>query len=211
MRRARLVSVFAGTLAAALAGACGPKSISGPARPGQTLIVLLPDVETGATGRASVRNHSDSVELAAERDATLATANRRFGVATLSEPDVARLFGDALSALPPAPRRFVFYFLFESDQLIDESRALVPDVLTAVDERSAPDVVIVGHADSMGTPQANYELGLKRATMVRDLLVEAGLDVASIDVTSHGEAELLLKTPDQTPEQQNRRVEILVR
>jgi outer membrane protein OmpA-like peptidoglycan-associated protein len=63
----------------------------------------------------------------------------------------------------------------------------------------------------MGTPQANIELGLKRASMVRNLLVEAGLTPSAIEVTSHGEAELLVKTPNDTAEPRNRRVEIAVR
>ena len=39
----------------------------------------------------------------------------------------------------------------------------------------------------------------------------AGLDASTMDVTSLGEADLLIKTPDETPEPRNRRVEIAVR
>jgi outer membrane protein OmpA-like peptidoglycan-associated protein len=46
---------------------------------------------------------------------------------------------------------------------------------------------------------------------IRNLLTEAGLDASTIDVTSLGEADLLIKTPDETPEPRNRRVEIAVR
>jgi outer membrane protein OmpA-like peptidoglycan-associated protein len=63
----------------------------------------------------------------------------------------------------------------------------------------------------MGTQQANFDLGLKRALTVKALLVEAGLDAATLDVTSHGELDLLVKTPDETPEPRNRRVDIAVR
>ena len=63
----------------------------------------------------------------------------------------------------------------------------------------------------MGDPRANLALGLKRAISVRDILVEAGLAPSTIEVTSHGEADLLVKTPDNTPEPRNRRVEITVR
>jgi outer membrane protein OmpA-like peptidoglycan-associated protein len=63
----------------------------------------------------------------------------------------------------------------------------------------------------MGTPAANYELGMKRAMTVRALLVDAGLDPGLIEVSSLGEADLLVKTPDETPEPRNRRVDITVR
>jgi len=211
MTSARPLVVLLATLAATLTIACGPKHISAPTRPGESLIVLLPDSDASSTGRASVRNRSGSAELAAERDAALARANRGPRVGTLSEPDVTRLFGEALSALPPAPRHFTLYFLFESDELTDESRALLPEIQNTVKERSLPDIVVVGHTDTMGTPQANYELGLKRATTVRDLLVAAGFDGSTIDVTSHGEGDLMIRTPDETPEPRNRRVEITVR
>ena len=43
------------------------------------------------------------------------------------------------------------------------------------------------------------------------LLVQAGLDMAAIDVRSHGEAELLVPTADGVFEPRNRRVEVTVR
>jgi outer membrane protein OmpA-like peptidoglycan-associated protein len=74
-----------------------------------------------------------------------------------------------------------------------------------------PDVVVVGHTDTMGTLAANAELGMRRATMVRNMLIDAGLDATTIEVTSHGEGDLLVRTPDETPEPRNRRVEISVK
>jgi outer membrane protein OmpA-like peptidoglycan-associated protein len=52
---------------------------------------------------------------------------------------------------------------------------------------------------------------LKRATFVQRLLVTAGLDAAIIEVLSHGEADPAIKTPNNTAEPRNRRVEIVVR
>jgi outer membrane protein OmpA-like peptidoglycan-associated protein len=212
MTRAQTIVVPA-AIAAALTMACGPKQISTTATPpARALIALLPDPDTGVTGRASASTPLGSRDLKAARDSVLATANRQPGpVTTLSEADVQRIFGDALSALPPAPRRFTLFFRFESDELTDESRALVPEVLQTVKGRSFPDVVVVGHTDTMGTAAANVELGLKRARTVRDLLVQAGLDRSTIEVTSHGKADLMIRTPDETPEPRNRRVDITVR
>ena len=212
MTSARPIVIVLATLAAASVMACGAKRIAGPSRPGQDLIVLLPDSDSGSTGRARVSNQSGSADLDAQRDATHVAANQPPSpISTLSEADVERIFGDALSALPPAPRRFTLYFRFESDELTDESRALVPEIRTTVKERLVPEVAVVGHTDTMGAPEANIKLGLERAMTVRKLLVGAGLDASSIEVTSHGEADLLLQTADQTLEPRNRRVEIAVR
>jgi outer membrane protein OmpA-like peptidoglycan-associated protein len=201
------------TIAVVLAAGCSPKRVAQPTRPTPpTLIVLLPDPESGTTGRARVSNEFGSADLAAPRAATRVTADGPPGpVSTMSEADVKRLFGDALAALPPASRHFTLHFRFESDALTEESTALVPKILSTVKGLSVPEVVVVGHTDTMGDPRANLALGLKRAISVRDILVKAGLAPSTIEVTSHGEADLLVKTPDNTPEPRNRRVEITVR
>jgi outer membrane protein OmpA-like peptidoglycan-associated protein len=116
-----------------------------------------------------------------------------------------------LSALPMAPRQFTLYFLFESDTLTDESRALLPQILEAARTRPFPDVAVIGHTDTAGTSAGNFELGLRRANAIRSRLVEAGVDRALIDVTSHGEADLLVKTADEVADPRNRRVEITIR
>jgi outer membrane protein OmpA-like peptidoglycan-associated protein len=211
MRSVRPFGVWLAIVAVAIATACGPKRISTPIRPGQSLAVLLPDSDTKLTGDARVANAFGSVELAEERDAALATATNRPVLGTLTAADVQRIFGEALSALPPAPRNFTLFFRFESDELTDQSKALIPQILAAVKEHAVQDVVVIGHTDTMGTQQANYGLGLKRAMTVRNLLVDAGLNGSTIDVTSVGELDLLVKTPDETPEPRNRRVDIAVR
>ena len=195
----------------AIAAACGPKRINLPVRSGQTLTVILPDSDTRSTGDARVSNPLGSVDLEEERDAALAAAGQPPVLGTLTPEDVEKIFGDALSALPPAPQRFTLFFRFESDALTDESQALIPQILAAVKKHAVQDVVVIGHTDTMGTQQANYALGLKRAMTVRNLLVDAGLDGSTIDVTSVGELDLLVKTADETPEPRNRRVDIAVR
>jgi adhesin transport system outer membrane protein len=129
----------------------------------------------------------------------------------LSEADATRLFGDVLSTLPPAPQQFVLYFRFESDDLTDESRVLVPRVLEALRNRPFPDVAVIGHTDTTGTAAGNVELGRRRANAIRALLVQAGISADVIEVTSHGEADPLVKTANQVLEPRNRRVEITVR
>lgn len=204
-----------GIVAVVLAAGCGAKRVPpatavAPVPP--TLIALLPDPETKVTGRARVANEFGSTDLATARASTLATASAAPGkVTTLSEADVARLFGDALAALPPAPRHFTLQFEFESDALTEESTALIPAILAAVKVLPIPEVVVVGHTDTMGEAKSNVALGLRRAGTVHAILVRAGLPDSTIAVTSHGEADLLVKTRNNTAEPRNRRVEITVR
>ncbi len=176
------------------------------------MIALLPDPETQVTGRIHVSNEFGSIDLSTPRASLRTTASAAPGpMTTMSEDEVTRIFGAALASLPPAPKHFTLQFKFESDELTDASAALVPEILAAVKALAVPEVMIVGHTDTMGDRKSNVALGLKRAMAVRGILEQAGLAPGLVDVTSHGEADLLVKTRDNTPEPRNRRVEITVR
>jgi adhesin transport system outer membrane protein len=192
------------SMAALCGSACAPK--------GRALVVLLPDPEVAIVGRANVENKSGAVDLASARDATRVRTNRRPStVTTMSDAEVQEIFGAALAALPPPPRRFVLNFRFESDTLTDQSRRLLPEILRVARGHPFASVVVTGYTDTTGTHQANFALGLKRASMVRNLLIAAGLDGAQVEVSSLGETDLFIRTPDGTAEPRNRRVEISIR
>lgn len=199
-------------LALTLGSACARRLVVERPALGQEVFVLLPDADGESSGRAIVSSQGSSVELASARGATIVSGRRApTAQQTMSESELQEIFGDALSALPPPPRLFNLYFRFESDELTDESRALLPEILRSVAGRRGVEVVVVGHTDTTGTLLLNYELGLKRAQTIRGLLVEAGLNPSLIQVTSYGEGDPLIKTPDETLEPRNRRVEIAVR
>ena len=211
-RLRRAAALMAALAAGTAAAACRPQRVA-PLRPGQAQVVLLPEPgnET-VVGRAQVSNQAGAVDLTAARESTTAGPNRApAAVTVLSEADVTRLFGDVLATLPPASQQFMLYFRFESDDLTDQSRALLPMVLDAVKNRPFPDVAVIGHTDTTGSASSNIELGLRRANAIRTLLIQAGVSADLITVTSHGEADLLIKTADQVAEPRNRRVEITVR
>ena len=85
------------------------------------------------------------------------------------------------------------------------------EIRKAIMARPVPDLIVIGHTDTTGTRAANFALGRTRASMIRELLVASGVDRAVISVSSHGETEPQVQTPDGTPEPRNRRVEISVR
>ena len=200
--------------------ACGGKSKPAapqppppPPPPPQDVIALLPDPETNAIGTAVVSSQrGGSIELTAEKPATrVELGHKPKDPFEISGQEVQQLFGDALAARPPAPRQFVLYFLFESDQLTPESEMLLNEILAFVKMRPAPDVTVVGHTDTMGPAQLNIDLGRSRATVIREHLIAVGVDGRLISVASHGESDLLVPTPDETLEPRNRRVEVSVR
>jgi outer membrane protein OmpA-like peptidoglycan-associated protein len=187
-------------------------SVSACASKPRAVVVLLPEQDDGTVGRATVGNTAGTVDLDDARDSTRVQRNRRpAAVTTMTDAEVQRLFGDALGALPPPPRRFVVNFRFQSDELTSESRALMPRILAVVRERSLATVVVTGHTDTMGAARVNHALGLKRAAAVRNQLIKAGLDASRIEVTSLGETDPLVPTKDEIAEPRNRRVDITVR
>ena len=202
-------------IAVVLTGGCAAKRGGRAQEPRPlppAMVVLLPDPETGVTGRIHVSNGLGAVDLSAPRTATRVTGDAPPGpITTMSDEEVKRVFGAALAALPPAPRHFTLEFRFESDTLTAESIAVVPEILQSVKALPVPEVVIVGHTDTMGDRKANVALGLKRANSVREILATAGLARSTIEVASHGEGDLLVKTPNNTPEPRNRRVETTVK
>jgi peptidoglycan-associated lipoprotein len=205
-RRAALALTFA------FAAGCGsPPPVVTPTPP-RDLIVLAPHPEGAPLGAAVVTASGTAVDLTAAGAAVTVAAGQTPPAPVILPPDeIARIFGEALGALPPPARRFVLYFELGNDTLTAESQAQVPAILALVAERGQPDVAITGHTDTTGAAAANVVLGLRRATLVRDRLVAAGLDAGLIEVASHGESNPLEPTPDNTEQARNRRVEVTVR
>ena len=212
MSRARLAVPALIGASIMLASACASHKVKQPELPGEALVTLLPDPETGNVGKATVSNANGRVELTAARESTLVRSESMPQTVTvIDQGDVRRLFGETLSALPPAQRHFTLFFRFDSEELTPESLAMAPEILREVRDRRVPEVLIVGHTDTTGTRASNFVLGLRRANTVRSLLRETGIDSSFIDVVSHGETELLVPTGNGIFEARNRRVEITVR
>ena len=68
--------------------------------------------------------------------------------------------------------------------------------------------IIVGHTDTKGSKDYNLNLSVKRAEVVKKLLIKNNIDVSKIKVLGKGEESLAIITPDDTKHPANRRVEI---
>lgn len=125
----------------------------------------------------------------------------RYSVCNVGNRSSVEVFSDVL-------------FEFDSEKLTPSGKALVASAAQTIrDEVKGKTVRIVGHTDSKGTPQANLELGKRRATTVSDELkrLVPGLQT---DVRSAGQtqptAPNLTKDGADNPDGRalNRRVEI---
>jgi outer membrane protein OmpA-like peptidoglycan-associated protein len=69
---------------------------------------------------------------------------------------------------------------------------------------------IEGHTDTVGSPETNKPLSQHRADAVASYLEKTfGIDASRLEAVGVGEDDLLIATPDQTPEPRNRRVHIV--
>jgi outer membrane protein OmpA-like peptidoglycan-associated protein len=172
-------------------------------------VILLPEGNGGPTS-LSVRQGSREVLLDrpyAATDLTIADPWRY----EATPDEVRTTFGDALAAQPARAAHFTLYFNEASDDLTEDSRGALEQMLADLAKRPVRDVVIVGHTDAVGSDQYNDALAKKRADTVKAMLVARGVAEGDIVAIGRGKRELLVPTPDGIAEPRNRRVEIVVR
>ncbi|RTZ97266.1 MAG: OmpA family protein [Deltaproteobacteria bacterium] len=200
MKSFRLFVLAGGLL---LLSACsGPKNF----------FVLMPDTD-GAVGQISVQNDAGRQVITSARTAVKVkdTETAPSPPAPMSEKDIQKTFKQAMATVPRPSARFILHFKSGTTSLTKTSRALLPRIVETVQDRNPCDVRIVGHTDTAGDAEKNRELGLQRAESVKGMLVEQGIDADQVEAASHGEKDLLVPTPDNVAEPENRRVEVLVR
>lgn len=178
----------------------------------KNVVVLLPD-QDGKVGSIEVVNDKGSMAIDAAGD-TIEVAGPNSAPTSappMSDEEFNRTFNAALAVEPRQPQSFLLYFQRGSNQLTDQSASLLPEILESVSAKDSRDISVIGHSDRVGSPEDNFALSTKRAEHIRDLLVEKGVDAALIAVSSHGEGNPLIPTPDEVDEPRNRRVEVVVK
>ena len=172
-------------------------------------VVLLPEKDGRATA-VSVKQGDKEVVLDKPYAAAHPTPLGPRGYES-SPQEVQARFGTTLAAQPSRPASFTLYFVEGKDEFTDESKQVVDKILAEIAARPVPDVLVVGHTDTVGNDQANDALGQQRAEAVRAALIRLGIPSEDVHAISRGKRELAVPTPDGVAEARNRRVEIIVR
>jgi outer membrane protein OmpA-like peptidoglycan-associated protein len=195
--RLRLVAVMVGVCV--ILGACAS---------GGT-VVLLPEKD-GRQTSVSVRQGDKEVILD-QPYAAARTPSQGPRAYVASPQDVNAQFGPALAAQPARATRFTLYFVEGKDEFTEQSQQVVYKILTEIAQRPVPDVLVIGHTDTVGSDQANDVLGQQRADIVRAALIRLGVPADDIRALSRGKRNLAVPTASGVAEPLNRRVEIIVR
>jgi adhesin transport system outer membrane protein len=172
-----------------------------------TYVVLMPD-DDGSVGQVQLRGKGERV---VDQARLAAGFNAARSPVQMSQLRIERAFGPALGALPERPAHFILYFRSDTTQLTPESRKLLPEALAQAQRRPAAEIAVIGHTDRAAPSDYNAHLALRRARAIRDQLIALGTRPEMIEVSSHGENDPLVPTPDGVREPRNRRVELSIR
>lgn len=196
------------TLLVAFAAGCAEP----PPKPrvAEETVVVLPGPD-GRVGTVVVERAGRQQVLNEAYAASRISTEGQLSTARSSEETVKSAFATTLGALPARPATFMLYFVTGKDELTQESKAELGKILDELKQRPSPDVVAIGHTDTVGTPESNDRLSLQRAERVRGILAGIGIPAEKIFSAGRGERELLVPTADNVDEPRNRRVEINVR
>ncbi len=101
----------------------------------------------------------------------------------------------------------IIYFDFDKFDLSNVSKSKIK---LFIDKYGSiiNEYIVVGHTDTKGTKNYNLSLSIKRAEVVRDILISYGIKKNNIKILGKGEESLAVNTPDNTKQPANRRVEI---
>jgi outer membrane protein OmpA-like peptidoglycan-associated protein len=108
------------------------------------------------------------------------------------------------------PEQFVVYFPLGEARLDAQGQSTVAAAADAYRRTGAANILVRGYTDTSGSVDFNQALSESREQAVTDELVGLGVPPTAISGLALGETQLAVPTADGVPEEQNRRVEIVV-
>lgn len=135
---------------------------------------------------------------------------------TVVEDSSGSLSAEAIDERPLEEQFLYFvkpvFFAFDSAELTDEARlTLQGNVRWLLQEKNLHlKFMIQGHCDQRGTEEYNLALGDKRAQVVKEYLVENGIDPSRISTLSQGEEQPLQEGEGESVWAANRRAQFVL-
>jgi len=109
----------------------------------------------------------------------------------------------------PAPLADVF-FDYDQSGIRDDGRAPLQKNADWLKRWTSTQITVEGHADARGSSEYNLALGSRRASAVKDYLVNLGIPGNRITVVSKGKEQPVCTTESEQCWQQNRRGHFLI-
>ncbi len=102
----------------------------------------------------------------------------------------------------------IFRFDFDKADLNQHNRELLSRIAGILLASKGYGLSVFGYTDDVGNADYNQQLSLRRATAVKNYLVQAGLDPAIVNVKGYGKSSPLVEGASEATRARNRRVEI---
>lgn len=99
------------------------------------------------------------------------------------------------------------YFGFDSTMVPEGEMGKIDEVAQHLQSRTERVVVVEGHCDERGSNEYNLSLGENRAIIIRNYLVQSGIDASRIQTRSYGEEKPAAEGHDESAWSLNRRGE----
>lgn len=198
-RRPFIAAGLVGLLALLLAACATP----------QGAVVLLPERD-GKDAAVEVSQNGKQAALTQPYAAARLTSGGPQSYQS-SAQEVQAQFASALAAQPAAPTQFTLYFVEGKDEFTEASKRIIEGIFAEIAKRPVPDVIVVGHTDTVGTDAFNDALSRQRAEVVRSALLARGIATDKVAAVGRGKREPMVPTGEGVAEPRNRRVEIQVR
>lgn len=103
------------------------------------------------------------------------------------------------------------FFAFDSWRIRDQAKLALSGDAEWLNSNPEGSITIAGHCDERGTQAYNLVLGERRARVVKNYLVELGVNAARLSVTSYGKQRPFCDEQNETCYQQNRRAHLVLR
>ncbi|MBU1668399.1 OmpA family protein [bacterium] len=129
----------------------------------------------------------------------------------MSDKEMQKRFNETLLALPKKAETFIIYFQNNGNEFSQGSEEKFQKALQSVQARMPCMIDVIGHTDTVGSNEINQQMSLERAKKITERLISNGIDSKLITSKGYGEEDLLIPTPDNTPEPKNRSVEIFIK
>ncbi|WP_297814200.1 OmpA family protein [uncultured Helicobacter sp.] len=102
---------------------------------------------------------------------------------------------------------FSVQFPFDSTNVSPEYNAEIADFAEYMKQNPDQTAIINGHTDSTGNPNYNQSLSERRATAVKDKIIEEGIAPERLEAKGYGETRPIADNATKEGRQKNRRVE----
>jgi len=101
-------------------------------------------------------------------------------------------------------------FGFGKAKVPTQAKSELSEVANTLKNNPGQVVVIEGHTDSVGSPNYNHSLAMKRAEAVRAALVRDGVESSRITIQSQGEQNPVASNDTSAGRKENRRVQVMI-